>query len=1803
MDLKVTTAKGGYSVNSGNQASSVAQARPNAPVPVIQSAPANLSVAKPQQLPNLSVARLTTPNVSPFRWEQTVDVRIDPTRDNAIVIDAPDYFLESDEWNNNLKPLFDQLDGKNITDEQLNTLLDGDTKSYLQNTSNTVRERMKAIENVKYEIDKDMSNDDAMLALRNVSAGYQKDDDQTTHIVTGVGKDGEEATMTVGAAVNDFKGMNDSQRAEFVKTYQEIIQDKTKTAKQRAAAYGMLGFMRQKGFTNASGLTQVNRALDRITESLSRGPIGAVGTFITDKVGGQGDLETVTKKRLQSAIGYLDGIESADNVGGFIGEGLSLGRDWVLSAATGGTVAPALAATRAGKAIQTSRAVNALRSVGASGGVTGKAISFAGSRLREVPEELIMAATMTARNPEINTLKEFAEGMAINSLVTGVGGAALRNAANFSPNTFRKGAELNAQISEVITRGQQRLTDLPGIRHIKTVTDGLVDSMNPIRRKANAHRLIESSKGIGTATDRANYQKQFENALASRSDSGQNFASEFLNKDGDLWGMSGVRGAGKEYREIIKLENAVDIMGDSDPSWAADLRQYINDRAILQNIENGRGSYSKAEQARVRDSVAKFADDQDAQDMWQAYDDFYRRVEDWRESAGISDADINAMLRDTTFRDGYVHLAKQIDPENWKKFYKPKELKKIEAHFKTMGADGTELVDPFKAATDYAYATGKLISENNFNRYIGRDFVGSGAVGGRILSTPQQTKELASMKNAFKNEKASLGELMNKEAQDIATTIARAVDDMEDIYNPAAASELATLIDSSIDDLAEGILSKKGFDDIISKVKDDIGDAYNPDYIAALETLAHYRKKVEDSVMNGLNKPLSGEQAGEVMDMWRDRLTEKIRLNRAQARGDIVEAVDELGDTFRRAPESISEVGDGRIPSPTTAFRERQDAWKKLNESMGQYDPSKPNIITWYEDGHRGAAEINDAETLRWMNKKTKSQLEQTLFRDMSEFTARIFRYGTTGGSPAFNFFRNPVRDTLTATMGVGAEFLSPERTMDMLIRSGLPREQAEAALDSLRRSYQGTSRGTFLQTEPNAATMAMRDIRRTDAARPNEKIVAAWDNFTDASGTRQKLGDFANKVDSVMNFSEPLVRDRVGAIAYAQALARGESENVAEQWATWAAREVTTNFRNKGDWLKSIGNSVPYLTAAINGPASFLRVAKADPLGVGSRMMTGITLPTMLITYSNLQNEDDAAAYLDIPEWERRNNLIVMLGGGDILKVPIPHEVQPIIGALQDVVERQYGADKSNFDILADAILGSSPIDLSGFSEKKALDEGGLNISMGISRLTGQLAPQILRAPIELAANRNLYTGQKLRMSDEELIERGLVDPNSDISESDRSLAGWNSSLLGSIADKVGVDQYILQNIVRNYGGQVGEQLIGTVDSFGEASTKNKKGKNFADAIAKAMFGKSYSVAESDYWRGFNGLQSKKDTVATKIEKLNVQAAQGADEYEISKQIDALKTTFGEEVAQFANQYGKMYQMVGGMNPKQTTSLVNLLTFYPSRTATAGSWEAGVDNEAAMAARNAGQQLAVRSGLPDSNERDRYGRLVEDELGDLGVDFGNTSMSARVAQSRYYDAPKQAAYEFEQIFKADKSAGLPKLDTLKKPYQERLDELFAQAKNLKGAAATAVYNQINAIQEEYMTNVFDQRIRPLIDKWGPGILTNRSVVDEMSKHIMIPGDFTPFFSRKKTPYLTKDTVAYIRDRYGVGNTNQTNLPIGRAAERRIEQINADINNGRMAAAQFKLTDLEDDIEAGNEWVNHDIMNSIKQQLSNRRRR
>ena len=240
-----------------------------------------------------------------------------------------------------------------------------------------------------------------------------------------------------------------------------------------------------------------------------------------------------------------------------------------------------------------------------------------------------------------------------------------------------------------------------------------------------------------------------------------------------------------------------------------------------------------------------------------------------------------------------------------------------------------------------------------------------------------------------------------------------------------------------------------------------------------------------------------------------------------------------------------------------------------------------------------------------------------------------------------------------------------------------------------------------------------------------------------------------SDKVNYLHDLREEFLRKQVYRQNFMDALGRGKSLAQARNYAQYVMENATTNFSRGVAWGTQIVRSIPYFGAMLNGASSMVRLLEIDPLGVMTRFTTDLILPTVGLTVLSLQNETDAEIYKNIPEWEKKGNLIWVVNGQTVT-VPLPEELSKFILPIRHAVEVMHDANGSAWnELLVNDLLNMPTVPLNAVM---MLDEQKLNgdptvadrLSTLALDLFNTLAPHAARTAYIANTGRDPYTGKE---------------------------------------------------------------------------------------------------------------------------------------------------------------------------------------------------------------------------------------------------------------------------------------------------------------------------------------------------------------------------------------------------------------------------------------------------------------------------
>lgn len=295
-------------------------------------------------------------------------------------------------------------------------------------------------------------------------------------------------------------------------------------------------------------------------------------------------------------------------------------------------------------------------------------------------------------------------------------------------------------------------------------------------------------------------------------------------------------------------------------------------------------------------------------------------------------------------------------------------------------------------------------------------------------------------------------------------------------------------------------------------------------------------------------------------------------------------------------------------------------------------------------------------------------------------------------------------------------------------------------------------------------------------------------------SATRQGYEELGLKRQSALRTAEDIVSATEVSTRYQNFIGQYRKElknNVDPQEAirraTQASRENSIDFSQRGELAGFMRIFNPYLPAATQGARNLSRAFKERPVATSLKVGATILAPVSAATYWNLSDPERARMYAEIPEYERETNLIMVLGGDrGFIKVPIPPGVSHMAKPLRNLIESEYLGDRQGLLETAKNMF-VDPFNPLGSSKNEVL---------------GNFVPQGAKPIVQLATNRDLYTG-------DEIVPSYLKDNKTP----EKQVFKNTSQSYRDIGKILGVSPLQVKSFVKGYGAGGGEQILENTD------------------------------------------------------------------------------------------------------------------------------------------------------------------------------------------------------------------------------------------------------------------------------------------------------------------------------------------------------------------------------------------------------
>lgn len=781
--------------------------------------------------------------------------------------------------------------------------------------------------------------------------------------------------------------------------------------------------------------------------------------------------------------------------------------------------------------------------------------------------------------------------------------------------------------------------------------------------------------------------------------------------------------------------------------------------------------------------------------------------------------------------------------------------------------------------------------------------------------------------------------------------------------------------------------------------------------------------------------------------------------------------------------------------------------------------------ITYFENGEEKTAYIDGplAKPVYELCVRSENVADKNFIQKAFEGAAKLKRYTTTA-IDVTRALPNLLRDTLRGDiMSGGTDYAGARKIFaEILDAEGLTAEQKSKAMESVELAIRVAQGETLNAAIENRTERGLQDmVRETRQEGKNKVSRVIWD---------VAHGRIGHALETPMNIAEMFTRRRMAQSAYVREFKNAKYTSTsfedrlskAYDAGVNAGIENTTNFSRRGTAVSAIARYVPYFQQNFANIESANNAFLKDPAGVAARAAVFQYAYVMMLA-ETLKKEETRKAYYNLSDYDRKNNVVFSLDGETLVTIPLDESLASLVTPWRRTVETLNGVDPATFaGIFTDTLLDLSPIDLDGFTEGDAL-----NVKRGMEKVASQVAPSLATELVQTISGYNLYYGSSNAVTDETLAQYGGMAE----SAGDYTTVSANSKLLRKIADATGIPQWQLQQVVSNFGGNVGQYVLNTLDQLAGATKDEQGGKEFVNAVFKSMTGTDSMNVKNRFYDGIEKLKKEKVKVINKLQKLNdsISIASGVEVAELKKQYQGVKDEYAMKVSDFVSQYLSAYEITGGLEKSQASQIYYLFNLYDDDTV----YESGSVGEYY-------QNLARQQAY---NEADAWAAPVLDKYSDQ-----TQNVYKDTSGIWHYSSPYGEQAYYNTLY----GQGMK--------HQVGLRNLIEGATDNLKSARSAAYDARSAAMDAGNYDLYDQigadfdaqvveAITPYINEHGAeNVLNNSSVLDYLEEWFFVPSSYMKTKKGRFIPSLAHNASkqrafvrSYIKSLYGVGTSYQSN--------------------------------------------------------------
>lgn len=940
-------------------------------------------------------------------------------------------------------------------------------------------------------------------------------------------------------------------------------------------------------------------------------------------------------------------------------------------------------------------------------------------------------------------------------------------------------------------------------------------------------------------------------------------------------------------------------------------------------------------------------------------------------------------------------------------------------------------------------------------------------------------------------------------------------------------------VDEFIDDVVSANTDNPEVKQAITALADDLTSGDDLLEYSSLQSMYRHRKHIKNQFYDRANKTFNEALTKNMRDKYG---ADKKALSRKKQQVNKM-ANEWANETTEMLMTRIEERYGAAVNklmqqnSPLVDEKTRKEVFKHISELNKEITEAikTPNVIKSY-DAFGQEEYIELSPTIADMFTSMPRPIRRGPFGELQAAFVRLFRFGTTGGLVPGSLVSQGFRDTGNAVV-VGDAMKGAERVKDELARLFGDRF-AEEYQKNIPDVWQTLLKKSEETGEDVNRLIAERELRlgAENVSRQQEANIyqlgreaKVWRNergiYEESwmERARDWIDEKQKSLEKLNTIREVALRKRVYNNNLLKGMKQGLSVQQARNLAEFMQAEATTNFVRQSYHLANLSKTVPYLSAAINGQKSFWRLMSWDPIGVTTRIIGGYVVPVIALTNMSLSTEENKRIYKQIPEYEKADNLVFVLDG-QILSIPIPQEISSFVTPVQHMIETMQGENDSGFaELMANDLLGMSPVDLSGFMNLDAdkLVEDNVfenHLVPGFMKAASTLMPPLVKTGFILATGIDPYTMKRVSRNnvttDPETGEQILMDYTAG------SAAMAIGGAFGSYMSP-GMAEKVLTNLI----GQGNTLLLNGIFSLAGSIVDPDKnfltdgaGKVIEDYVTNAtkrLTVERYREESNAAWnRAVARLWEEKNSLlADKSYQADLSALAKSDLSDearktITSRINSRRQEFMQKVLDTANRLVSEYDGTFDRNKfASVVSLMNLDTDSENQLPQ-NEWATYLSSQERQINKAAAIETMANMGFSGPDDGSIFGYYSEDKDGKVTIKY-NSPLSILNFQRT---ERQQDATAFASIYKIINDTSLHGGGTLydeMQAYDKQIQAIYDKKKKTKQD-----YANIEQLQINWNSHVA-ALVAPVISQMTPeAAINNKRVRDLLYTYIYVPSSY-----------------------------------------------------------------------------------------------